>query len=161
MDLGSALGAEVASSTGETTLLWTAPSTATYVFSTGDSGGDSLQFFRPGCVDPAVLANEAFLSGPLSSPPHPQTVQSLDLVEGQAIAVRVGVDVANPDFELSITQNSTVAGTCCSPHFDQGCSDPIVESDVCAADGYCCGTHWDLNCSTAARLAYDANCITD
>jgi hypothetical protein len=38
-------------------------------------------------------------------------------------------------------------GDCCAPTGAPGCSDPSVESCVCASDSYCCDTEWDDICA--------------
>lgn len=35
---------------------------------------------------------------------------------------------------------------CCDAHATAGCSDPAIETCVCAADPFCCSTEWDAMC---------------
>lgn len=42
------------------------------------------------------------------------------------------------------------AGSCCEPHPNPGCGEPICCSTVCAIDFFCCEVQWDLGCVALA-----------
>ena len=43
--------------------------------------------------------------------------------------------------------------TCCVEHPEPGCSNPSIESCVCAIQAYCCTDEWDSNCVAEAQLS--------
>ncbi|HMR09494.1 MAG TPA: hypothetical protein PKA88_27130, partial [Polyangiaceae bacterium] len=42
--------------------------------------------------------------------------------------------------------------SCCTVHSTPGCSNPSVESCVCAFDSYCCAFDWDSTCVSNISL---------
>ncbi len=50
------------------------------------------------------------------------------------------------------------AHDCCETHPTGGCSDPTIQSCVCAIDPYCCDTEWDGQCVLAAEALGCTDC---
>lgn len=55
----------------------------------------------------------------------------------------------------------TDSHNCCVNALGKGCSDPVIESCVCAADDYCCTTRWDQVCVNQVASVCAASCGAD
>jgi hypothetical protein len=78
-------------------------------------------------------------------------------IAGQEYLVLVqGFGGSIGDFNLSVSDDGVPCAVgggedCCVAHPTPGCSDPVCQAAICAADPFCCDVQWDGICANAAN----------
>jgi hypothetical protein len=146
-------------------LVWTAPASSNYSFSTVGSSFDTILEVRNGvaCDGPEISCNDAI--APTDFGPS-AVVVALD--EGQQVLITVDGFSAfdTGDFTLSIDDVGAFAGDCCSPHAGGGCGVENTWQCVCSGLPQCCTDEWtqicvgidNAACGGACELTPAGNC---
>jgi hypothetical protein len=132
---------------------WTAPATATYLFSTEGSDFDTVLHLRDGNCDGAEIGcnNDVSFADTWSR-------VALPLNAGQTVVVTVDGNGDSGNFDLHI-EETEFDGNCCENHPTPGCDVPAIEACVCANDSFCCSNSWDGLCVSGAVNNCGATCL--